>query len=74
MKVATITVEFLNDNDLKILLNRFIDRNFGAGAEYKLKSDRNNSVLNAKIKYKPKDPDNIEFIDGKEIHYYRSSV
>jgi hypothetical protein len=74
MKVATITVEFLNDKDLAFLLNRLIERNFGAGAEYKFKGNRNNSVLNAKIEYIPKDPDNIEFMDGKEIHYYRSSI
>jgi hypothetical protein len=74
MKVAIIKVEFLNDSDLKNLLNRFVDRDFGAGAEYKLKSDRNNSVLNAKIEYKPKDPDDIQTINGQQCMIYRSSV
>lgn len=74
MKVATITVEFMNDSDLTTLLHRFADRNFGVGAEYKLKHDRSNSVLNASIDYKPKDPDDIQTINGQLCEIYRSSV
>lgn len=74
MKVAIIKVEFMNDSDLTTLLHRFADRNFGVGAEYKLKSDRSNSVLNGKIEYKSKDPDDIQTIDGQLCEIYRSSV